>query len=111
MGLDLHRTAIKIVSGDLSGAGSVVLISPTGMYKADASVIVAKAHIHMTNKDAAAFGVKDGQKVRIRLDSPRPITIEDVLVRVKDSFSLAMHIDFDEANAAAVSGEVFGYIE
>ena len=99
------------LSGDLTGAGSVVLISPNGMYKADSSVIVAKAHIHMTNKDAAAFGVKDGQKVRVRLDSPRPITIDDVLIRVKDSFGLAMHIDFDEANAAAVSGDVRGYIE
>lgn len=99
------------LSGDLSGAGSVVLISQTGMYKADGSAIVAKAHIHMTPKDAAAFGVRDGQKVRVRLKSPRPITIDDVLIRVKDSFNLAMHIDFDEANAAAVSGDVAGYIE
>lgn len=99
------------LSGDLSGAGNVVLIAPGGMVKADGSAIVAKAHIHMTNKDAAAFGVHDGQKVRVHLDSPRPITIDDVLIRVKDSFALAMHIDFDEANAAAVSGNIIGYIE
>ena len=99
------------LSGDLSGAGSVVLIAPGGMVKADGSVIVAKAHIHMTTKDAQAYGVKDGQKVRVHLDSPRPITIDDVLIRVKDSFALAMHIDFDEANAAAVSGNVTGTIE
>ena len=99
------------LSGDLSGAGSVVLIAPGGMVKADGAVIVAKAHIHMTTKDAAEFGVADGQKVRVHLNSPRPITIDDVLIRVKDSFALAMHIDFDEANAAAVSGNVTGTIE
>ena len=99
------------LSGDLTGAGDVVLFSAGGMYKADKSVIVAKAHIHMTPKDAQTYGVKDGQKVRVRLDTPRPITVEDVLIRVKDSFALAMHIDFDEANAAAVSGNVTGYLE
>ena len=99
------------LSGDLTGAGDVVLFSTAGMYKADKSAIVAKAHIHMTPADAAAYGVKDGQKVRVRLDTPRPLTIDDVLIRVKDSFALAMHIDFDEANAAAVSGNVTGYLE
>ena len=99
------------LSGDLTGAGDVVLFSTAGMYKADQSAIVAKAHIHMTPKDAQTYGVKDGQKVRVRLDTPRPLTIDDVLIRVKDTFALAMHIDFDEANAAAVSGNVTGYLE
>ena len=99
------------LSGDLTGAANVVLFSSTGMVKADGSAIVAKAHIHMTPKDAQAYGVKDGQQVRVRLSTPRPVTIDDVLIRVKDSFALAMHIDFDEANAAAVSGDVTGYLE
>ena len=99
------------LSGDLSGAANVVLLSPLGMVEATGSAIVAKAHIHMTPKDAQTYGVKDGQQVRVRLESPRPITIDDVLIRVKDSFALAMHIDFDEANAAAVSGTVEGYLE
>ena len=99
------------LSGDLNGAADVVLFSAAGMVEAKASAIVAKAHIHMTPKDAQAYGVHDGQKVRVHLGSPRPITIDDVIIRVKDSFALAMHIDFDEANAAAVSGNVTGYLE
>ena len=55
--------------------------------------------------------VKDGQKVRVHLNSARPITIDDVIIRVKDSFALAMHIDFDEANAAAVAGNITGTLE
>ena len=99
------------LSGDLNGAADVVLFSTAGMYKADHSAIVAKAHIHMTPKDAEMYGVKDGQTVRVRLDSPRSITVNDVLIRVKESFQLAMHIDFDEANAACVSGNTAGYLE
>ncbi|MBR6569199.1 MAG: phosphate propanoyltransferase [Clostridia bacterium] len=99
------------LSGDLSGAADVVLFSASGMVEAKQSAIVAKAHIHMTPKDAQVYGVHDGQHVRVRLDTPRPVTVDDVVIRVKDSFALAMHIDFDEANAAAVSGNATGTLE
>ena len=73
--------------------------------------IVAKRHIHMTTKDAEVFGVKNGEIVNVIVDTKDRKTIfGDVVVRVKDSFGLAMHIDTDEANAAACSGEVYGEI-
>ncbi len=98
------------LSGNLTGADDVILISKTGMYNATGTVIVAKAHIHMTPMDAAVFGVRDRQSIRVRLESARPVTLDDVIIRVKDTFKLAMHIDFDEANAAAISGEAQGFI-
>lgn len=77
---------------------------------ADNAVIAAKAHIHMTKQDAQDYGVVDGQIVRVKLKSPRPITLEDVVVRVKESFQLAMHIDTDEANAAQMPSDGKGEI-
>ena len=98
------------LSGDLRDAADVLLLGPAGMVEAKGSAIVAKAHVHMTPADARAYGVADGETVAVRLDTARPVTVEGVEVRVKDNFRLAVHIDFDEANAAAVSGETTGYL-
>ena len=98
------------MSGDLGGAADVCIFGDTGMINAENSVIVAKAHIHMTRRDADRLSVSDGQRVRVRIESTRPVTFDDVIVRVNDSFSLAMHIDFDEANACLLAKNTKAYI-
>ena len=98
-------------SGDLSGAGDVILIGPKGVVMAKGSVIVAKAHIHMTPADAEKYKVVDGEKVSVRMNTERPVTIDDVVVRVSKDFALAMHIDFDEANAALVGNPATGILK
>jgi putative phosphotransacetylase len=66
-------------------------------------LIVAKRHIHMTPEDAKEFGVSDKEVVSVKLESQdRSLTFGDVVVRVSEKFSLAMHIDTDEGNAANV---------
>ena len=91
------------LSGDLQGAGDVAIVGPKGVYYAGESVIAARAHLHMTEQDAAKFGLRDGEHVCARLDSARSVTLNDVIVRVSDSSSLALHIDYDEANAAMLA--------
>jgi len=97
-------------SGDLAGSEDIYIVSENNMVKAEQSVIVAKNHIHMTKNDADRFGVFDSQLVKVRVQSDRPITFEDVIVRVKDSFYLSMHIDFDEANACSLKRGTKGEI-
>ena len=92
------------LSGDLDGAEDVIIVGPKGVCHAKGSVIAAKAHVHMTKQDAARFGVRDGERVCARLNGQRSVTYNDVVVRVSDSSSLALHIDYDEANAAGFSG-------
>ena len=98
------------LSGNLSGAADVVLIGPAGAYEAPGSAIVAQAHVHMTPADARAFNVSDGQPLCVRVGSVRPVTFENVAARVSERFALAMHIDFDEANACALQPGDMGEI-
>ena len=100
-------------SGDTANSAPIILRNPENGKEISISegCIVAKRHIHMTTKDAEVFGVKNGEIVNVIVNTKDRKTIfGDVVVRVKDSFGLAMHIDTDEANAAACSGEVYGEI-
>lgn len=98
-------------SGDVAGSGACKIVGPNGEIEISEGVIVAKRHIHMTPADAAEFGVEDKQVVSVKIDSDeRSLIFGDVVVRVRDDFALAMHIDTDEANAvlapAGVTGEI-----
>lgn len=91
-------------SGDIKGTPGCILEGPCGQVEIQEGVIVAKRHIHMTTKDAEAFGVKDKQIVSVAIENDERSTIfGDVVVRVRDDFALAMHIDTDESNAACVA--------
>lgn len=100
-------------SGDIKGSASIKLVNPLNGKEVvlEEGLIVAKRHIHMTPKDAEYYGVNNGDIVKVLLDNPGRKTIfDDVVIRVSDKFSLAMHIDTDESNAAGCSGQVFGEI-
>ena len=62
-------------------------------------VIAAKRHIHLTPEDAARFGVKDKQVVKLQTYTARPVLFEEVAVRVSPKFASYVHLDYDEANA------------
>ncbi len=97
-------------SGDIAGSAPCKLVGPCGEVEISEGCIAAKRHIHLTPKDAEEFGVSDKQIVSVKLDTPRPLIFGDVVVRVSEKFSAAMHIDTDESNAACASGEVYGEI-
>ena len=98
-------------SGDVAGSGACKLVGPCGEVELAEGVIVAKRHIHMTTADAAEFGVEDKQEVDVKITSNgRSLIFSDVVVRVKDSFALAMHIDTDESNAGCVAPGTMGEV-
>ena len=97
-------------SGDVAGSGACTLVGPCGTVELTEGVIAAMRHIHITPEDAEALGVADKEIVSVKLDTPRSLVFGDVVVRVSASYATAMHIDTDEANAAAAAGEVYGSI-
>lgn len=93
-------------SGDLEGSAPCKIVGPCGEVELDYGVIIAKRHIHMRPEDAEAFGVVDKQVVSVKIPTAeRAAILSDVVVRVSPKFSLAMHLDTDEANAIGFAGE------
>ena len=97
-------------SGDVAGSGSITIEGPCGSLTIDEGVIIAHNHVHLTPEVAQIMGVTDKQRVAVEVFSDRPVTFRDVIIRVSEKFSCRMHIDFDEANAALVSGFTLGKI-
>ena len=97
-------------SGDVTGSGSITIEGPCGSLTIDEGVIIAHNHVHLTPEVAQIMGVTDKQRVAVEVFSDRPVTFRDVIIRVSEKFSCRMHIDFDEANAALVSGFTLGKI-
>ena len=96
-------------SGDIAGSGACKLVGPCGEVEVKEGVIAAKRHIHMTPADAEKYGVKDKDVVSVKVESNgRSLVFGDVVVRVSEKFSLAMHIDTDESNAACAAPGTMG---
>ena len=98
-------------SGQIKGSGACKIVGPKGEIEISEGVIVAKRHIHMTTADAAEFGLVDKQVVSVKVDSDgRRLVFGDVVVRVNDTYALAMHIATDESNAAGMAPGPMGEV-
>ena len=54
----------------------------------------------MNLQDAAHYGVKNGDLMKLRVQSPQcAVVFEDLLVRADGTSKLQVHIDTDEGNA------------
>ena len=87
------------LSGDGKNTPGAKLVGEKGSVVLDQGVLVAQRHIHLTPEDAAGFGVKDKQIVKLQTYTARPVIFEDVAVRVSPEFASYVHLDYDEANA------------
>jgi acetate kinase len=91
------------LSGDVAGTPEVKLVGPAGSIQSN-GIIVPQRHIHMNPQEAEKFGLKQNDVVEVEvLSKASGIIFRDVVIRIKPDYSLEMHIDTDEANAANIS--------
>ncbi|MCB9675762.1 MAG: acetate/propionate family kinase [Alphaproteobacteria bacterium] len=99
------------LSGDHRNTPGITIVGPKGEVVLTSGLICAWRHIHMTPADAEQYGVQHGDHVEVELDTDgRDLVFRDVMVRVKDSYALEMHIDTDEANAAELGRNATGML-
>lgn len=94
-------------SGSLDNAVPLTLVGPNGSVYLEKCAIVANRHIHMTNNDAEAFGVKNGDYCKVKIGGEKGTVFEHVLIRTNDSWLLQIHLDTDDANAANVREDTY----
>ncbi len=95
LGIDLPVRA----SGKIDGTPGCVLAGPAGVVELKQGVIRAERHVHMNNADATRYGVKNGDRMNLKIAGPCGMTLEGLLVRADATSKLEVHIDTDEGNA------------
>lgn len=96
LGIDIPVRA----SGKIEGTPGCVLVGPKGVVELKQGVIRAERHVHMNFDDAARYGVKNGDRMNLRIVSSCSLVLEDLLVRADATSKLEVHLDTDEGNAA-----------
>lgn len=98
------------LSGDTKGSPGCTLIGSQGRVEIPEGVMAAQRHIHLPPQDAARFGVRDKQVVKLQTFTSRPVVFEDVVVRISPDFAAAVHLDYDEANGCGFQNGDWGRI-
>ncbi len=89
-------------SGKTEGTPGLKLVGPKGEVEIEKGVIAAARHIHMHTTDAEKYGLKDKDIVSVKINGPRALIFDNVLVRVNPEYALDMHVDIEEGNAAGL---------
>jgi len=91
-------------SGKTDGTPGCLVLGPAGTIELPFGVIRAERHVHMSPADAQTYGFRNGQYVKLRVDSDCAVTFENVLCRVSPNVLLEVHLDTDEGNACNLVG-------
>lgn len=91
-------------SGHLRDAVSCRLKGPAGEIMVDASVIIPRPHLHMSDVDAKALRLENGHEVAVDMLGDRPCVLEHVTVRVHPTYRLRLHVHADLARDEWLTG-------
>ena len=103
------------LSGDLKDTPGIRIIGPAGTVELESGVIAAHRHLHISMADAQQYHIRQHQAVSVRVDTPvRRLIFENVICCITMIPTLntpaMMHIDTDEANAAGITGTLYGEV-
>ena len=98
------------ISGDIENTPGIRLINQKKEILINKGVIIPMRHIHCNPKEAKELGFKDGMLVSVRTNSIKPVTFHNIVIKIKENYSLCLHLDVEEGNAAGILNSGKGVI-
>jgi putative phosphotransacetylase len=90
------------LSGNIAGTPGAIIMGPKGTIQLKEGIIRAAIHVHMNPTEAAYFGVRQGDMMKLRVGGAASTTFNNVHVRIDPTSRLNVHMDTDEANACGL---------
>ncbi len=98
-------------SSNVTESAPIKVVGPQGEVELSEGAIIAQRHLHLDPQTARQFELKTGDIVNVRIEGERGLVFHNVFVRVSVYYSVAMHVDTDEANAAGIdANNKYGYL-
>ena len=96
------------ISGDISDTIKILVKEQNLSIKIPC--IIAQRHLHCSANEAEKLGLKNNQKISVKIKGIRETTFHNIVVRVSEQYRLSLHLDTDEGNSAGISKKMFGEI-
>lgn len=93
-------------SGDLENSESITLIGPKGTLNKKNICIIANRHIHINTKDKESL--KEDQIVKVDINGK---ILDNIHIKIGDNYSLALHINKDDARNNNIDNGVVGIVK
>ena len=100
------------MSGDINNTPGITLVNPRNKkkIKIKQGVIIPWRHLHCGTKEAKKLHLKNNSLISVKIEGERKLIFNNVRVRIKDNFRLAVHLDTDEGNSAGIIKKGEGYL-
>ena len=85
-------------SGDIQNSETITIVGDNEV-KIPSCCIIATRHIHATFEDIKKYNLDPNKKYCVRVFGEKGGVLDNVSVKVSDSYFFEMHIDTDDANA------------
>lgn len=93
-------------SGDIDNSENITVIGPKGELNKKNICIIANRHIHINTRDKGNF--KEDQIVNVEVSGT---ILDNVHIKIGDNYSLALHINKDDAKNNNIESGVVGIIK
>lgn len=93
---------------ETSATPGIVVTYEDKVLKLREGLVITNYYLALSQESAKALNLEKENSVKIKINSKRPIILDDVKLVVDDRFNMTLHIDEDTANACLLDEEAYG---